>query len=108
MSASWLSPAPPSPGLRAPRRSRELRLDRRQVDPGALPGDQPVLEVEDVQEPGAHRAPAAVEAEGMPGRGGVQDGLVDDVVVPIPPAHRLEPLDAEFGEQRTVELADRL
>jgi len=61
-----------------------------EVEPGALAPDEPAPEVEDVQKADLDRAPASVEPEGPPDRRGVQDRLVDDVVVAVPAANRLE------------------
>src|SRR5688500_7583580 len=77
----------------------ELFLDGGEVDPRALPGDQAVLEVEDVQEARAHRPAASVETERMTRGGGVQHRLVDDVVGPVATADGLEAVDAQLREQ---------
>lgn len=84
----------------------ELPLDRGEVEPGALPADQPVGEVEHVQQPGSHRPAAAVEAEDLAHGSGMQDGFVDHVILAAPAADRLEPRDRKRGQQSAVICGD--
>src|SRR5215212_3491034 len=91
-----------------PETSAQLLLDGGEVEPGALPGDQAILEIEDVQEARTHRSPTAVQPERMPGGRGVQHRFVDDVVRSVPTTHRLEAVDTQLPEQGAVELADLL
>ena len=95
MSASPCTTTPPASPFRGRSSTRakwalvgELLLDCGEVDPGAFPADQAIAEVEDVQEPRPHRAAAAVEPKGPAVRGCVQDRLVDDVVIAVPPKQR--------------------
>ncbi len=80
-------------------------LDGGQVDPGALPRDEAIAEVKDVQEPRAQRASASLQSEWPAVRGGVQDRLVDDVVITVPAAthegqRRLERATSAFERSR--------
>ena len=84
----------------------ELLLDGGEVDPGALPADQAVAEVEDVQKPRPHRPAAPLEPERPTLRRSVQDRLVDDVVVAIPASDRLEAFDPKLREQASIEVLD--
>src|SRR3712207_4198261 len=84
----------------------QLLLDRGEIDPGALLADQAIAEVEDVQEAGVHRSALSVHAERVPHRGGVQDGLVDDVVGAVPTVDGFEAIDPQVSEERAVELLD--
>src|SRR5262245_59503743 len=53
--------------------SAELALDRREIVPGGLARDLAILDLEDVQEPEAHRTALAVAQE---------DGAIDDLTLP--------------------------
>src|SRR4051812_1561143 len=89
-----------------PQLSRQLLLNRREVDPGALAADQPAREVEDVQEARLNRATATLEPE-RPARGrGVEDRLVDHVVRAVAAPDGLEAPDAKLGEEVAVERGD--
>lgn len=80
----------------------ELPLNRCQVQPGGLPADQPIGEVEDVQQAESHRLAAALEAEHLTRGGGVQDGFVDYVILAVPAADGLEPRDGQRAQQGAV------
>src|SRR4051795_1410073 len=49
----------------------QLLLDRGKIDPSALPADQAVAKVEDVQEAGLDGSASPVQTEWVPRRGGV-------------------------------------
>src|SRR4051812_16989088 len=97
---------PPSNGA-SPWRAAELALDCGEVAPDVLAGDLAVTELEDVQQPEAHPAAAAV-AEERPSidHVAVPDCLVHDEVVAVEPAHRGDALAAQVTEQRLVHAAD--
>src|SRR3954470_3619056 len=86
----------------------ELLLDRRGVEPRALARDEPVGEVEDVEDARAHRPPAAVEPERVAVGEPVKDRLVDDVALAVPAPDGLEAVDAQVREQPRVEPGDLL
>jgi hypothetical protein len=87
---------------------RELVLERGEVEPRAFAMDAALGEVEDVQDPGVHVAAAAVKAEWPPARDRVQERLVGEMVLAVPPAHGVEAGDLQLGEQFSIEGADLL
>src|SRR3954466_5866353 len=69
----WSSPAltRQDEGLPVASLRSQLLLDRGQIDPSALPADQAVAKVEDVQEAGLDGSAPPVQTEWVPRRGGV-------------------------------------
>ena len=86
----------------------ELLLDGGEVDPGAFAADQAVGEVEDVQKAHLDAASAPFEPEDLAHRRRVQDRLVDDMVVAVPPPHGLEAFESKVREERSIEAGDLL
>ena len=78
-------------------------MDRRQVAPHLLAADLPVAELEHVQETEAHLAAAAGAEEGAPVLDPpVPERLVDQEVVAVVAAQRLDVLARDGGEEELV------
>lgn len=82
----------------------ELGGDGGGVDPGVLPRDLPLPQLEDVEQAEVDGTPAPRHAERRADGAGDDGRLVDDEPLAVVPAHRADLLEAKIGEQAPVEV----